>query len=102
MTNDLLEVTRMQAAKLTIELQANPSRKIRGRMSDENSELLLLEVSDAGCGVSPHLKERIFDRLYQGADLATADPKGLGAAWRRDLLRHAAGLLLRETRRRCG
>jgi nitrogen-specific signal transduction histidine kinase len=77
MINDLLEVTHMQAGKLTIELQANHSRKIRGPMSDENPELLLLEVSDTGCGVSPHLKERIFDRPYQGADLATAGPKGL-------------------------
>jgi signal transduction histidine kinase len=141
MINDLLEVTRMQAGKLTIELQsttiadaigfavttlqgaadakgiklstdvgsepqplppvcADPMRlrqmllilvdnaikftpvngvvKVRGRMSEENPGLLQLEVSDTGCGVSPQLTERIFERLYQAADPATSGRKGLG------------------------
>jgi hypothetical protein len=141
MINDLLEVTRMQAGKLTIELQsapiaeainyavntlqgaaeakgialsgevgaesqplppvcADPMRlrqiliilvdnalkftpangvvKVRGRIAEGSPGWLLLEVSDTGCGVSPHLTERIFERLYQGADPAAAGRKGLG------------------------
>jgi signal transduction histidine kinase len=141
MINDLLEVTRMQAGKLTIEVQAtsvadaigyavntlqgaadakginlsadvgsesqplpaacaDPMRlqqilvilidnaikftpasgvvRVRARVLEANPTLLLLEVSDNGCGISPHLTERIFERLYQAADPATAGRTGLG------------------------
>jgi signal transduction histidine kinase len=141
MIDDLLEVTRMQAGKLTIELQSTPIADaiayavatlqgaadvkgitlsadagiesaplppacadpmrlrqiliilvdnalkftppngvvtVRCRTSEENPGWLLLEVSDTGCGVSPHLTERIFERLYQGMEPATAGRKGLG------------------------
>jgi signal transduction histidine kinase len=141
MIDDLLEVTRMQAGKLTIELQstaiadavgyavstlqraadakginlsadagsesqplppvcADPTRlrqiliilvdnaikftppngvvKVRVRMPEGDSGLLLLEVSDTGCGISPHLTERIFERLFQATDPAAAGRKGLG------------------------
>jgi signal transduction histidine kinase len=141
MINDLLEVTRMQAGKLTIELQSTPIAdaigyvvntlqgaadakgirlsadtssdsqplppvcadpirlrqiliilvdnaikftptsgvvKIRARIAQGDSGLLLLEVSDTGCGVSPHLTERIFERLFQATDPASAGRKGLG------------------------
>jgi signal transduction histidine kinase len=140
MINDLLEVTRMQAGKLTIELQstpvvdaigyavntlqgaadakgiklsadftfalplppvcADPMRvrqiltilldnaikftpangvvKVRALMTEGNSGWVRLEVSDTGCGISPHLAERIFERLYQAADPASAGRKGLG------------------------
>jgi hypothetical protein len=141
MINDLLEVTRMQAGKLTIELQAtsvadaigyavntlqgaadakginlsadvgsasqplpavcaDPMRvrqiliilvdnaikftpangvvRVQARISEANPSVLLLEVSDTGCGISPHLTERIFERLYQAADPDKAGRKGLG------------------------
>jgi signal transduction histidine kinase len=141
MIDDLLEVTRMQAGKLSIEVQstslddaigyvvntlqgaadakgirlsadggsdsqplppvcADPTRlrqiliilvdnaikftptngvvKVRARMAQGDSGLLLLEVSDTGCGVSPHLTERIFERLFQATDPASAGRKGLG------------------------
>jgi signal transduction histidine kinase len=140
MINDLLEVTRMQAGKLTIELQATPVAdaigyavntlqgaadakviklsadidpaallppvcadpmrirqiliilidnaikftpangvvKVRARIEEGNSGSVRLEVSDTGCGVSPHLTERIFERLFQAADPASAGRKGLG------------------------
>jgi hypothetical protein len=57
---------------------ANGVVKVRGRIAEENPGSLLLEVSDSGCGVSPHLTERIFERLYQGTDPASAGRKGLG------------------------
>jgi signal transduction histidine kinase len=141
MINDLLEVTRMQAGKLAIEVQSTPIEdaigyavntlqgaadakginlsavvgsaslplppvcadpmrvrqiliilldnaikftpangvvQVRARVSEENSGLVLLEISDSGCGISPHLTERIFERLFQAADPASAGRKGLG------------------------
>ena len=138
MINDLLEVTRMQAGKLQIELQctsvsdaivytvntlqtaatakgiiltseielelpsacADPTRirqiliilvdnaikftpatgavKIQARVSRENPNLLVLEVSDSGFGISPDMTERIFERLFQTPDPASAGRKGLG------------------------
>jgi signal transduction histidine kinase len=138
MINDLVEVTRMQAGKLKIELQctsvsdaivyamdtlqgaattkgitlssemdpripsvcADPTRvrqiliilvdnaikftpangavRVRVRVSGEDPNLLVLEVSDSGCGISPDMTERIFERLFQAPDPATAGRKGLG------------------------
>jgi signal transduction histidine kinase len=141
MISDLLEVTRMRAGKLAVELQstpiadailyavntlqgaadakgialsaelgcesrplpsacADPTRlrqiliilidnaikftpakgvvKVRGWTSDESPGVLLLAVSDTGCGVSPQLTERIFERLNQGGDSATVGHTGLG------------------------
>ena len=138
MINDLVEVTRMQAGKLKIELQctlisdavvyavntlqgsatakgisltseielrlpsvcADPTRirqiliilldnaikftpangavKVRARVFEEDANLLVLEVSDSGCGISPDMTERIFERLFQTPDPATAGRKGLG------------------------
>jgi hypothetical protein len=40
--------------------------------------LLVLEVSDSGCGISPDMTERIFERLFQTPDPASAGRKGLG------------------------
>ena len=138
MINDLLEVTRVQAGKLKIELQctsvsdaiaytvntlqgaatakgitlssdmdcqlpsvcADPTRirqiliilvdnaikftpangavKIQARMFEEDPTFLVLEVSDSGCGISPDMTERIFERLFQASDPASAGRKGLG------------------------
>jgi signal transduction histidine kinase len=141
MINDLLEVTRVQAGKLLIELQrmsisdaiiyavntlqgaaaakgitltsemgnplyalppvcADPTRvrqiliilvdnaikftpangvvSVQARMPEGNSGLLILEVTDSGCGIGPDMTERIFERLFQAADPASAGRKGLG------------------------
>jgi len=138
MINDLLEVTRMQAGKLQIDLQqtsisdaivyavdtlqgaaaakgitltseiehhlppacgdptrirqiliilldnaikftpANGAVKVNAGVSEEDSNLLLLEVSDTGCGISAEMTERIFERLFQTEDPASAGRKGLG------------------------
>jgi len=138
MINDLLEVTRVQAGKLAIELQctsvadaivyavntlagaaaakgitlssemvrplpsicADPTRirqvliilidnaikftpangvvKVAARLTAEDPNFLVLEVSDSGCGISPEMTERIFERLFQVADPALAGRKGLG------------------------
>ncbi|MEA3179359.1 MAG: hypothetical protein QOI59_2882 [Gammaproteobacteria bacterium] len=57
---------------------ANSAVRVQARIFEADPSLLLLEVSDSGCGVSPHLTERIFERLYQADDPATAGRKGLG------------------------
>jgi hypothetical protein len=52
--------------------------KVRARIPEGNTGSLRLEVSDTGCGISPHLTERIFERLFQEAEPASAGRKGLG------------------------
>lgn len=138
MINDLVEVTRMQAGKLKIELQctsvsdavlyavttlqgaaaakgitftfeieptlpavcadpvriqqvliilvdnaikftpANGAVKVQARVFGEDPDQLVLEVSDSGCGIRPDMTERIFERLFQTPEPATAGRKGLG------------------------
>jgi PAS domain S-box-containing protein len=51
---------------------------IRARQLPQNHHLLLLEVSDTGCGMSPEITERIFERLYQVSDRTPASRRGLG------------------------
>jgi signal transduction histidine kinase len=57
---------------------ANGTVKIHGRVADDDGDRLILEVSDSGCGISPEMSERIFERLFQTQDPATAGRKGLG------------------------
>ena len=138
MIDDLLEVTRVQAGKLTIELQctsvekaivyavntlqgaasakgielsiemadkvpfacADPTRvqqiliilldnaikftpvngavKVQVQVAEEDPNLLLLQVSDTGCGISPGMTELIFERLFQASDPSLAGRQGLG------------------------
>jgi hypothetical protein len=57
---------------------ANGAVKVRVQVFGEDPNLLVLEVSDSGCGISPDMTERIFERLFQTPDPATAGRKGLG------------------------
>jgi hypothetical protein len=57
---------------------ANGAVKVQARVSDENPSLLVLEVSDSGCGISPDMTERIFERLFQASDPSLEGRKGLG------------------------
>jgi hypothetical protein len=52
--------------------------QVKAGVFEENPNLLIVEVSDSGCGVSPNMTERIFERLFQTPDPATAGRKGLG------------------------
>jgi hypothetical protein len=47
-------------------------------MFDKDPNLLVLEVSDSGCGISPEMTERIFERLFQTSDPSLEGRKGLG------------------------
>ena len=51
--------------------------KIQARLL-EDSRFLLVEVSDSGCGISPELGDKIFERLYQVPGPEQASRKGLG------------------------
>jgi signal transduction histidine kinase len=57
---------------------ANGTVKIQGRIFEKDPNLLLLQVSDSGCGISPDMTERIFERLFQAADPSLEGRKGLG------------------------
>jgi signal transduction histidine kinase len=52
--------------------------KVQAQVFEKVPTLLLLEVSDSGCGISPDMTERIFDRLYQVTTPSSAGRKGLG------------------------
>jgi signal transduction histidine kinase len=138
MIDDLLEVTRGQGGKLTIELQrtsiadavtdavntlqvaasakgiklsariadelplvcADPTRvrqiliilldnaikftpmkgtvTIRAHLLEKDSNLLVLQVTDTGCGFNPDMSEQIFERLFQASDPSQAGRQGLG------------------------
>jgi signal transduction histidine kinase len=51
---------------------------VQPRVSEEDPDFLLVEVSDTGCGISLEMTERIFEHLYQVANSSQAGRKGLG------------------------
>jgi signal transduction histidine kinase len=51
---------------------------VKARTLEDDPSFLVLEVADSGCGISPDLIERIFERLFQAPDPAWAGRKGLG------------------------
>ena len=57
---------------------ANGTVKVQARILEGDSKFLLLEVSDSGCGISPDVAERIFERLFQVSDPGLPSRKGLG------------------------
>ena len=54
------------------------SLKIQARVLRQDPGFLLLEISDTGCGMSPEMTGRVFERLYQASGSAPASRKGLG------------------------
>jgi PAS domain S-box-containing protein len=51
---------------------------IQASVLPQDPQFLLLEVSDTGCGMSPEVAERIFERLYQVSNPTLESRKGLG------------------------
>jgi PAS domain S-box-containing protein len=51
---------------------------IRARPLQHDPRFLHIEVSDTGCGISPEISERIFERLYQVSERIQTSRKGLG------------------------
>jgi signal transduction histidine kinase len=52
--------------------------KVEARIPNDGPNLVILEVSDSGHGISPDMTERVFERLFQASDSASAGRKGLG------------------------
>jgi signal transduction histidine kinase len=57
---------------------ANGAVSIQARLLERDPGLLLIEVSDSGCGMSPEVLGRIFERLFQAPLAASAARRGLG------------------------
>jgi signal transduction histidine kinase len=57
---------------------AGGSVRVTARLREEFADCLVLEIADSGCGISPDMTERIFERLFQASDPASAGRKGLG------------------------
>jgi PAS domain S-box-containing protein len=51
---------------------------VRARLLEQDPRFLLVEVSDTGCGISPEISQRIFERLYQVSEHVQTSRKGLG------------------------
>jgi PAS domain S-box-containing protein len=51
---------------------------IKALLQQQDARLLLLEVSDTGCGIDPAITDDIFERLYQVSERTEGSRKGLG------------------------
>lgn len=51
---------------------------VRASKYEKDGSMVLLEVSDTGCGIKPEETERIFEHLYQVTDPGSAGRRGLG------------------------
>ena len=51
---------------------------VRGRRFERDPGFVVVDVIDRGCGISPDVVERIFERLYQVEGDARSSRKGLG------------------------
>jgi signal transduction histidine kinase/HPt (histidine-containing phosphotransfer) domain-containing protein len=54
------------------------SVKVEAKVFEKAPGLLLVEVSDSGCGIKPEAADRIFEYLYQVTESSQAGRKGLG------------------------
>jgi len=54
------------------------SVRVRAQLPEPDSQFVLVEVSDNGCGMSGEASERVFERLFQVEDPNQASRKGLG------------------------
>ncbi len=70
---------------------ANGTVNVRARKSEEDPSFIVLEVSDSGCGISPHMIERIFERLFQTSALEGRKGLGLGLYICKELVTRQAG-----------
>lgn len=51
---------------------------VEAKVSATDPDLLLVEVSDTGCGIAPEMTERIFEHLYQISEISDGGRNGLG------------------------
>ena len=65
-------------------------------IASEHRDVVLLQVSDTGCGIPPDQQQRIFERFYQGPNTAAnrARGQGLGLATARMIVEVHGGKVL--------
>ena len=51
---------------------------VKAREYEKDGSMVLIEVSDTGCGIEPEETERVFEHLYQVTDPGSAGRRGLG------------------------
>jgi signal transduction histidine kinase len=51
---------------------------VEARKYEKDGSMVLVEVSDTGCGIKPEETERIFEHLYQVPEPGSAGRRGLG------------------------
>ena len=56
----------------------NGAVRVRAQPLEKDPNLLVLQVSDTGCGINPEMTEKIFERLFQASDPSQAGRQGLG------------------------
>jgi sigma-B regulation protein RsbU (phosphoserine phosphatase) len=52
--------------------------QVKAHIVEDDSNCLMVEVSDTGCGISSTMTERIFDRLVQSSQEPVGGRRGLG------------------------
>ena len=64
---------------------------LQAQLLPDDHRFLLLEVSDTGCGISPEMVEKIFERLYQEPNQASRKGLGLGLYICNELVKRQGG-----------
>jgi signal transduction histidine kinase len=57
---------------------ANGAVTVRAQLFENDPNLVVLQVSDTGCGIAEGMTEHIFERLFQASDPSQAGRQGLG------------------------
>jgi PAS domain S-box-containing protein len=77
---------------------------IQARPQHNDPRFILVEVSDTGCGISPDIGDRIFERLYQVSERTETSRKGLGLGLHicKELVTRQGGRIWAERRPQAG
>jgi signal transduction histidine kinase len=77
---------------------ARPNTAIAIGVSRDQPGLVTLRVSDEGPGIPPEIRERIFERFFQGSNTDGTGGTGLGLAIVKGLVEAHAGTVVAEDR----
>lgn len=74
-------------------IKFSPSGSVIALTLLEQRECAVVTVSDRGCGMEPDVKERIFEKFYQGDTSHKAEGNGLGLALVRQIVELSQGVV---------